>query len=45
MENVNKFYNKVIDILAWAVVQGHINDEQMTLLAQNITTAKEDMEQ
>lgn len=43
MEKVNTFYESVIDILAWAVQQGHINEEQMTLLAQNIATAKDNI--
>lgn len=43
MDKVNEFYNTVIEILSWAVGQGHINDEQRDILARNITQAKEDL--
>ena len=43
MEKVNKFFEEILEVLSWAVDQGHINDEQMTLLAQNFSTAKDEI--
>lgn len=44
MNKLDIFYDKVLDIIAWAERQDHITEEQGTLLAQNITTAKENIE-
>lgn len=39
-----KFYNEVIDIIDWAIYQEYIKDETGILLAREINTAKEKIE-
>lgn len=38
-----KYKNKVLDILDWAVGQGHINEDQRSILADNIEEIEYDM--
>lgn len=38
-----KYKNEVLDVLDWAVSQGHINEEQRNLLAATIEEIEYDM--
>lgn len=44
MDKMQNLYEKVIEIINWAEYQGHINEDGATLLIQNITRAKEELE-
>ena len=43
LEKVNIFYEKVINILVWAVDQKFITEEQRDILEENINHAKEEI--
>lgn len=43
MEKLNQFFEKVLDILAWARDNGHISDNAENVLISNIEDAKDEV--
>ena len=42
-EEITKYKNEVLDLLAWAVEQGHINQDQENILRENIESIEYDL--
>lgn len=42
-EEITRYKNEVLDVLGWAVTQGHISEEQRDILSSNIEDIEYDL--